>query len=143
MIPAAHIHGEASVGAWVRAALRWRRESPAGRVLSWSASLGATQAVLLVALAGTRPDLAPALAVLGIVFTTMAALAVGTAWLLRMAVPVAPRVLGTAVPILFYTTVVFAGGGVRELLAASLLGPAIVWAPWLPRGRFQVARPRA
>jgi hypothetical protein len=142
VIPAAHIHGEHAFGAWVRAARRWRRESAAGRVVSWSASLGATQAVLLVALAGTRPDLAPALAVLGLVFTTMAALAVGTAWLVRMAVPIAPRALGALVPILFYTAVVIAGGGVRALLAISLLAPAMVWAAWLPRGRFQVARGR-
>jgi hypothetical protein len=140
VIPAAHIHGEPSVGAWVRAARRWRRESPGGRVLTWSASLGMTQAILLVALAGTRPDLAAALTVLGLIFTTMAALAVGTAWLVRMAVPVAPRVLGAAVPIFFYTTVVLAAGGVRALLATALLAPAIAWAPWLPRGRFQVAR---
>jgi hypothetical protein len=139
--PSAHLHGQPTFGAWLRAARRWRRESAPGRVLTWSATLGATQAVVLVALAGTRPDLAPALAVLGLVFTTMAALAVGTAWLLRMAVPAAPRLLGAAVPIVLYTTVVFAGGGVRTLLALSLLVPAAIWAPWLPRGRFLVVRP--
>jgi len=140
VIPAAHIHGEPALGAWVRAARRWRRESAPGRVLTWSASLGAVQAALLVAIGGTTSSVPVALAVLALVFTTMAALAVGTAWLLRLAIPIAPRAIGAIVPILFYTAAVFSVGEVHALFAASLLAPAVAWAPWLPRGTFRVAR---
>lgn len=145
-IPEARVHGGPMWRARARAAWRWRRESGAGRVMTWSATLGATQAALLLAAARTHQAIAPAFAVLALVFALAAALVVATAWLLRLAVPVSPRALGAIVPILFYGAAALASPQAHALLALTLLAPAIAWSAWLPRGRFEVrgrAAPRA
>lgn len=137
-IPEARVHGGPMWRARARAAWRWRRASGAGRVVTWAATLGAAQAALLLAAAHTHQAIAPAFAVLAIVFALAAALVVATAWLLRLAVPVSPRVLGAIVPFLFYGAAALASPQAHALLAATLLAPAIVWSAWLPRGRFEV-----
>jgi hypothetical protein len=139
-IPEARIHGGPMWRARARAVWRWRHESGAGRVITWSATLGAAQAGLLLAAAGTHGAIAPAFAVLTLVFSLAAALVVATAWLLRLAVPLSPRLLGAAVPILFYGAASVASPQAHALLALTLLAPAAAWATWLPRGRFEIKK---
>ena len=71
----------------MHAAWRWRRESSAGRVVTWSATLGFVQAALLVAGASGNVDVPRAVTVLGVAFALAAGLVVGTTWLLRLALP--------------------------------------------------------
>jgi len=136
VIPAAHIHGAAT---W-RASLRAARRSRGGRVAIWSATLGATQAALLLAAAGEQAETARAFVGLGVVLSLIAAIVVGTVWFVRFAIPVrwgrhVNAVLGTAA---FYSATLFASPAHAGLLATTLLAPALVWSLWLPRGSFAI-----
>ena len=137
MIPAAHVLGGPKWRAHVRAAMRWRRRSGAGRVATWSATLGAAQAALLVATAGPHVDTVPAVAALALVFALAAALVVGTVWLLRLAVPMG-RALAMIVTGAFYGAAALASPDANGVLAATLLVPALVWSLALPRGTFAI-----
>jgi hypothetical protein len=139
VIPAAHIHGAAT---W-RASLRAAGRSRAGRVVIWSATLGAVQAALLVGRAGGDVDAARAFGGLTVVLALIAAIVVGTVWFVRFAIPVrrlgrhVNAVIGTAA---FYGAAVLAAPAHAALLATALLAPAIVWSWWMPGGTFALSR---
>ncbi len=138
MIPEAHIHGALPWPARLRAARRWRRDSRGGRVATWSASLGAVQAALLLASAGDHVETLPALVGLSVVLSLIAAIVVGTVWFVRFAVRAGGRPVAIGLTAAFYGASALAAPGGSGLLAATLLAPAIVWSWWLPSGSFAV-----
>jgi hypothetical protein len=142
VLPPAHVHGHGG-SRWrarARAARRWRRESPGGRMVTWSATLGAAQSALLVAMAGARGVMAAAVIGLSVVLALAALLVVATVWLLRLALPVRPRALAIVVPLAFYGAAALASPAAGGVLAATLLLPSLVWARWMPAGTFTFAR---
>jgi hypothetical protein len=144
VIPSAHIHGSPRWPARLRAA----RRAPAGRIATWSAALGVTQAALLVGAAHDRVEVVPALVGLGVALSLIAAIVVGTAWFVRFAIPMGARAsaaVGALIVAAFYGAAVWmlARPGGAGLFAATLLAPALVAALRLPRGTFAVARASA